>query len=65
MGCWTTRGTDELGFYAVENKLRIHDVHATILHLSGLDHTKFTYQYGGRTFRPTDVGEDVLHALTL
>lgn len=65
MGCWTTRSTDELGFYAVENKLQIHDVHATILHLLGLDHTKFTYQYSGREFRLTDVGGDVLHALTL
>jgi hypothetical protein len=52
----TTYGaTDELGYKAVENKLLVHDFHATILHLLGLDHTKLTYRFGGRDYRLTDV----------
>ena len=47
--------TDELGFQAVENKVHMHDLHATILHLLGLDHEKLTYSYAGRDFRLTDV----------
>jgi hypothetical protein len=47
--------TDEFGFAAVENKVHIHDLHATILHLLGFDHEKFTYRYAGRDFRLTDV----------
>jgi hypothetical protein len=47
--------TDDLGWYAVENKMSIYDFHATVLHLMGLDHTKLTYRYGGRDFRLTDV----------
>jgi hypothetical protein len=47
--------TDEYGWHAVENKVHIHDLHATILHLMGLDHTKLTYRYGGRDYRLTDV----------
>ena len=47
--------TDEFGFAAVENKMHIHDLHATILHLLGFDHEKFTYRYAGRDFRLTDV----------
>ena len=47
--------TDELGFGVVENKVHIHDLHATILHLLGLDHERLTYRYGGRDFRLTDV----------
>jgi uncharacterized protein DUF1501 len=47
--------TDELGFSAVENKVHVHDLHATILHLLGLDHEKLTYRYAGRDFRLTDV----------
>jgi hypothetical protein len=47
--------TDELGFQAVENKVHMHDMHATILHLLGLDHEKLTYRYAGRDFRLTDV----------
>ncbi len=47
--------TDELGYEAVENKVHIHDLHATILHLLGLDHEKLTYRYAGRDFRLTDV----------
>ena len=47
--------TDDYGYYAVEDKMHIHDVHATILHLLGLDHEKLTYRYAGRDFRLTDV----------
>jgi len=47
--------TDEFGFAAQENKMHIHDLHATILHLMGFDHEKFTYRYAGRDFRLTDV----------
>jgi hypothetical protein len=47
--------TDEFGFQAVENKVHVHDLHATILHLLGFDHEKLTYRYAGRNFRLTDV----------
>ncbi len=47
--------TDEWGYYAAENKVHIHDLHATILHLMGLDHTRLTYRHAGRDFRLTDV----------
>ncbi len=48
-------GTDEFGHFAVENKVHMHDMHATILHLLGLNHEKLTYRYAGRNFRLTDV----------
>ena len=47
--------TDEFGFKAVENKVHIHDLHATILHLLGFDHEKLTFRHAGRDFRLTDV----------
>ena len=47
--------TDEFGYKAVENPVHVHDLHATILHLLGFDHEKFTYRYAGRDFRLTDV----------
>src|SRR5262249_15191481 len=47
--------TDEMGMHAVENVVTMHDLHATILHLLGLDHEKLTYRYSGRDFRLTDV----------
>src|SRR5436190_476011 len=56
-------GTDEFGFYASENKVHVHDLHATILHLFGLDHTKLTYRFQGRDFRLTDVQGEVVKAL--
>jgi len=52
--------TDEFGYHAVENPVAMHDLHATILHLLGLDHTQLTYRYSGRDFRLTDVGGNVL-----
>jgi hypothetical protein len=51
--------TDEYGYYAVDRKLHIHDLHATLLHLLGLDHEKLTYRYAGRDFRLTDVAGQV------
>jgi hypothetical protein len=53
--------TDEYGYYAAENKMHIHDLHATLLHLLGLDHEKLTYRYAGRNFRLTDVAGHVAH----
>ena len=53
--------TDELGFVAVENRVHVHDLHATILHQMGLDHTRLTYRYSGRDFRLTDVHGRVVH----
>lgn len=47
--------TDDYGYYAVENKVHFHDLHATMLHLLGLDHLKLTYRHAGRDFRLTDV----------
>ncbi len=47
--------TDDYGYYAVENRVHFHDLHATILHLLGIDHTQLTYHYAGRDFRLTDV----------
>jgi hypothetical protein len=47
--------TDELGWNAVENRVHVHDLHATILHLLGFDHERLTYRYAGRDFRLTDV----------
>ena len=47
--------TDELGFNVIEDGVHIHDLHATILHLLGLDHEKLTFRYQGRDFRLTDV----------
>ena len=47
--------TDELGFQAVENRVHVHDFHATILRLLGYDHERLTYRYAGRDFRLTDL----------
>jgi hypothetical protein len=52
--------TDEIGFKAAVDRVAVHDLHATILHLLGLDHTKLTYKYNGRPFRLTDVYGKVL-----
>ena len=54
-GGYAYGATDEFGFAAAENKVHVHDLHATILHLLGFDHEKFTYRYAGRDFRLTDV----------
>ena len=52
--------TDDFGFEAVENRVHINDLHATLLHQLGLDHKKLTYRYSGRDFRLTDVGGAVV-----
>jgi len=52
--------TDEFGFKAVQNRVSIHDLHATMLNRLGMDHTKLTYQYAGRDFRLTDVYGEVV-----
>ena len=54
-GSVTTRATDEVGMNSVEDIVTIHDLHATMLHLVGLDHERLTYRFGGRDFRLTDV----------
>ena len=53
--------TDEFGFKAVEKPVHVHDLHATILYLMGIDHTKLTHRYSGRDFRLTDVEGKVVH----
>jgi hypothetical protein len=53
--------SDEFGFYATENRVHVHDLHATLLYLLGIDHERLTYQYGGRDFRLTDVAGRVIH----
>ena len=55
--------TDEHGAEAVENKVHIHDLHATMLHLLGIDHTKLTFNQVGRDFRLTDVHGSVVKAI--
>ena len=55
--------TDDFGFKAVENIVHVHDLHATILHLLGFDHEKFTFRYAGRDFRLTDVHGQVVKSI--
>ena len=55
--------TDEFGYHAVEDRMHIHDLHATVLHILGLDHKKLTYFHGGRDFRLTDVAGNVAEKL--
>jgi hypothetical protein len=62
-GGYVHGATDEFGFAAVENKVHVHDLHATVLHLLGFDHTRLTYRYAGRDFRLTDVEGNVVREL--
>jgi len=55
--------TDDYGYYSVENKVHLHDLHATVLHLLGMDHKRLTYRYAGRDFRLTDVHGEVVHGI--
>jgi hypothetical protein len=55
--------TDEFGFKAIENRAHVHDLHATILHLMGLNHERLTYRYSGRDFRLTDVHGEVIKGI--
>jgi hypothetical protein len=56
-------GTDEYGYKVVENKVEIHDLHATMLHLLGLDHKRLTFRFGGRDMRLTDVHGEIVQAI--
>jgi arylsulfatase A-like enzyme len=59
----TFGATDDLGMKAVENRMSVHDLHATILHLMGMNHEKLTFRYSGRDFRLTDVHGNVAHEI--
>jgi hypothetical protein len=59
-GGMTYGATDDFGWHAVENRVHVHDLHATVLHLMGIDHEKLTYRYSGRDFRLTDVYGNVV-----
>lgn len=62
-GGMTYGATDEFGFKAMENRVHVHDLHATILNQLGFDHTRLTYRYAGRDFRLTDVHGEVVKAI--
>jgi hypothetical protein len=62
-GGYVHGATDDVGFKAIDKPVHIHDLHATALHLMGLDHTKLTYRYSGRDFRLTDVAGNVVHEI--
>jgi hypothetical protein len=55
--------TDEFGWFAVQDKVHVHDLHATILHLMGIDHERLTYRYGGRDYRLTDVHGRIVESI--
>jgi uncharacterized protein (DUF1501 family) len=55
--------TDDYGYHAIEHKTEVHDLHATMLHLLGLDHRKTTYRFGGRDMRLTDVHGEVVKGI--
>ncbi len=59
----TYGATDELGYHALENPVHVNDLHATILHLVGIDHQRLTYRYQGRDFRLTDVQGRVIQEI--
>ena len=55
--------TDEWGYKSIEDRTEIHDLHATILHLMGVDHTRSTFRFGGRDMRLTDVKGHIIHGI--
>ena len=55
--------TDEIGYNVIKNPVHVHDLHATILHTMGIDHTKLTYRFQGRDYRLTDVHGHVVKAV--
>ena len=59
----TYGATDEYGYHAIENPVHVHDLHATMLHLIGIDHERLTYPFAGRHFRLTDVYGTVLEEI--
>ena len=60
---FTYGATDEYGYYVLENRVHVHDLHATLLHLLGLDHTRLTHPFSGRQMRLTDVHGDVVRSI--
>jgi hypothetical protein len=56
----TVGATDDYGYRVVEKKFQIHDLHATMFHLMGIDHTRLTYRFSGRDMRLTDVHGHVI-----
>jgi uncharacterized protein (DUF1501 family) len=62
-GGMTYGATDDFGYKVVENPVHVHDLHATILHVLGLNHEKLTYRYSGRDFRLTDVHGQVVSGI--
>jgi len=59
----THGATDELGYNAVEGVVQVHDLHATMLHLQGIDHRRLTFKFQGRDFRLTDVHGNVVREI--
>ena len=59
----TYGATDEFGAAAIENKVHVHDLHATLLALLGFDHKKLTYRYNGREFRLTETSGEIIQAV--
>lgn len=55
--------TDDYGYYAIENKVQVHDLHATMLHLLGIDHKQLTFRFGGRDMRLTDVHGEIIQGI--
>jgi len=62
-GGFSYGATDEFGLSAVENRVHVHDLHATILHLLGINHEQLTYRYSGRDYRLTDVAGNVVREI--
>ncbi len=59
----TIGSSDEFGFNAIEDRVHVHDLNATILHLLGFDHTKLTFKFQGRQFRLTDVHGEIVNKM--
>jgi hypothetical protein len=59
----TFGATDDYGYAAIENKVHVHDLHATVLHLLGFDHERLTWRHAGRDFRLTDVSGEAVKGI--
>ena len=59
----TIGATDDIGYYITEDKVHVHDLHATLLHLLGIDHLKLTYKFQGRNYRLTDIHGNIVPKL--
>ncbi len=62
-GGLTYGSTDDFGMHAIENRVHVHDLHATVLHLMGIDHKRLTFRHGGRDYRLTDVHGHVVERI--